>query len=80
VVRGLRRDRSWAITGTPIENKTDDLVNIFAFVDPQRIPPDTPPKLLSGLTSDSILRRTKERSRTRPSIERIGWGKSRRCS
>ena len=44
--RHLRRDRSWAMTGTPIENRADDLVNIFAFVDPDRIPPDTPPKLL----------------------------------
>ena len=35
VVRGLHRQRSWAMTGTPIENRTDDLVNIFAFVDPR---------------------------------------------
>ncbi len=60
VVRALRRERSWAMTGTPIENKTDDLVNIFAFVDPHRIPPDTPPKMLPSLVSDYILRRTKE--------------------
>ncbi|MCC6420735.1 MAG: DEAD/DEAH box helicase [Gemmataceae bacterium] len=60
VVRGLHRDRSWAMTGTPIENRTDDLVNIFAFVDPGRIPPETPAKLLPQLTSDCILRRVKE--------------------
>ena len=30
------------MTGTPIENRTEDLVNIFAFVDPGRIPPETP--------------------------------------
>jgi SNF2 family DNA or RNA helicase len=48
------------MTGTPIENRTEDLVNIFAFVDPGRIPPDTPPKMLPSLTSDYILRRTKE--------------------
>jgi SNF2 family DNA or RNA helicase len=59
-VRGLRRDRSWAMTGTPIENRTDDLVSIFAFVDPDRIPPETPPRQLPGLTSDCVLRRTKE--------------------
>src|SRR5947208_9077216 len=60
VVRGLRRDRSWALTGTPIENKPDDLVNLFAFVDEGRIPPDTPARLLAELTADCILRRTKD--------------------
>ena len=37
-VRGLNRDRSWAMTGTPIENRIEDLVNIFAFVDPEPHP------------------------------------------
>jgi SNF2 family DNA or RNA helicase len=59
-VRSLNRDRSWAMTGTPIENRTEDLVNIFAFVDPGRVPPETPAKFLPSLTSDAILRRTKE--------------------
>jgi SNF2 family DNA or RNA helicase len=59
-VRRLRRQRSWAMTGTPIENRTEDLVNIFAFVDPERIPPETPARQLPALTSDCILRRTKE--------------------
>ena len=40
----MHRDRSWAMTGTPIENRPDDLVNIFAFVDPGRIPAETPPR------------------------------------
>jgi SNF2 family DNA or RNA helicase len=60
VVRSISRDRSWAMTGTPIENRVDDLVNIFAFVDPGRIPPGTPPRLLPELTRDTILRRVKE--------------------
>lgn len=60
VVRGLHRSRSWALTGTPIENHPDDLVNIFSFVDRDRIPPDTPPKRLPLYTSDCILRRTKD--------------------
>jgi SNF2 family DNA or RNA helicase len=60
VVRSVPRVRSWAISGTPIENHPDDLVNIFAFLDPDRIPPDTPPKRLQSLTSDCILRRTKD--------------------
>jgi len=31
-VRILRRDRSWAMTGTPIENSVNDLYAIFRFV------------------------------------------------
>jgi SNF2 family DNA or RNA helicase len=60
VVRAVKRSRSWAMTGTPIENRTDDLINIFAFVDADRIPPETPAKRLPALTGDCILRRTKE--------------------
>lgn len=60
VVRSIHRDRSWALTGTPIENSTEDLVNLFAFVDEGRIPPETPAKRLPGLIGDSILRRVKE--------------------
>jgi len=60
VVRSLHRQRSWAMTGTPIENRTEDLVNIFAFVDSERIPPETPARQLPALTSECILRRTKE--------------------
>ncbi|MFO0968524.1 MAG: DEAD/DEAH box helicase [Gemmataceae bacterium] len=60
IVRGIQRARSWAMTGTPIENRVDDLVNIFAFVDPERIPPETPHQLLPELTRDCILRRVKE--------------------
>jgi SNF2 family DNA or RNA helicase len=60
VACSLNRSRSWAMSGTPIENKVDDLVNIFAFVDEKRIPPETPARMLPSLTSDCILRRTKE--------------------
>jgi SNF2 family DNA or RNA helicase len=58
--RSLNRDRSWALTGTPIENSTEDLVNLFAFVDDGRIPPETSAKRLPFLIGDSILRRVKE--------------------
>src|SRR5262249_30813735 len=52
VVRRLHRNRSWALTGTPIENRPEDLVNIFAFVDKDRIPPETPTRRLPQLTAD----------------------------
>jgi SNF2 family DNA or RNA helicase len=60
VVCSLKRDRSWAMSGTPIENRVEDLINIFSFVDPDLIPPDTPARMLPSLTSDYLLRRTKE--------------------
>jgi SNF2 family DNA or RNA helicase len=60
VARALGRARSWALTGTPVENRSDDLVNLFAFLDADRIPPQTPLKRLPHLTADCILRRTKE--------------------
>jgi SNF2 family DNA or RNA helicase len=60
VVRSLRRTRSWALTGTPVENKPDDLVALFTFLDPDRICPGTPIRRLPQLTADCTLRRTKE--------------------
>ena len=60
--RSLHRDRSWAMTGTPVENRIEDLVNIFEFVDPGRIPPDAPARALAELTRECILRRTKEQA------------------
>jgi SNF2 family DNA or RNA helicase len=59
-VRSIKRQRSWALTGTPIENRPEDLINLFAFVKPDHIPPDTPAKRLPELTADCILRRVTE--------------------
>lgn len=58
--RSLHRKRSWALTGTPIENRSDDLVNLFAFVDSGRVPCETPTNQLRALTAECILRRTKD--------------------
>src|SRR6266436_198644 len=60
VARAIPRQRSWALTGTPNENRPEDLINLFAFVDQHRVPADTPPRRLPQLTADSVLRRTKE--------------------
>ncbi|QVL34811.1 DEAD/DEAH box helicase [Telmatocola sphagniphila] len=64
VVCSVKRSRSWALTGTPIENRPDDLIHIFSFVDKGRIPPETPAKMLPALTSECILRRTKEEAQS----------------
>ena len=34
VIRNLKRLRSWCMTGTPLENKPEDLLNTFEFVCP----------------------------------------------
>ncbi len=59
-VRALSRTRSWALTGTPMENRVDDLVAIFEFVAPGRIDCKMKPAALSRAVADHVLRRTKE--------------------
>lgn len=55
----LPRRRSWALTGTPIENCTDDLVGIFEFLSPGYLSPGMPVRQLRSAVRDHILRRTK---------------------
>jgi SNF2 family DNA or RNA helicase len=60
LARSIGRSRSWALTGTPIENTPDDLVGIFEFLSPGYLRPGLGPKRLSELVRDHILRRTKD--------------------
>jgi SNF2 family DNA or RNA helicase len=60
VVCSIPRQRSWALTGTPVENHPEDLISIFAFLKPGYLPSGTPVKRLPGLTGEYILRRVKE--------------------
>jgi SNF2 family DNA or RNA helicase len=55
----LPRRRSWALTGTPIENSTDDLVGIFEFLSPGYLSPGLNTRQLRQSVQDHILRRTK---------------------
>jgi SNF2 family DNA or RNA helicase len=59
-VRSLVRRRSWALTGTPLENRPEDLISIFAFVEPGLIPAGSPVGELRELTQPYILRRLKD--------------------
>jgi SNF2 family DNA or RNA helicase len=59
--RAISRDRSWALTGTPVENSPQDLVGIFEFVSPGHLNDQMKPSRLGRLASDYILRRTKDR-------------------
>jgi len=38
-VKELRRERSWALSGTPLENRLDDLISILDFVAPGQFDP-----------------------------------------
>ena len=61
VVRSIPRSRSWALTGTPIENSVEDLVSIFEFLSPGHLRDDMHLKSLGHATRDHILRRTKDK-------------------
>ena len=61
IVRSIPRTRSWALTGTPIENSIDDLVSIFEFLAPGYLRDDMHLKSLGNATRDYILRRTKDK-------------------
>ena len=60
VICGLARRRGWALTGTPVENSTEDLVGIFEFLAPGFLSPDMKPRKMGRTVSDYVLRRTKE--------------------
>lgn len=60
-VRSIQRGRSWALTGTPIENSTDDLAGIFDFVSPGMLRPGMKPRAMGAAVRDCVLRRTKDR-------------------
>jgi SNF2 family DNA or RNA helicase len=61
VVRAIPRSRSWALTGTPIENSIEDLVSIFEFLSPGYLSDDMHLRSLGHATRDHILRRTKDK-------------------
>jgi SNF2 family DNA or RNA helicase len=60
VVRSIRRSRSWALTGTPIENSVEDLAGIFEFISPGKVNGKMKPRAVGRAISDHVLRRTKE--------------------
>ncbi|MDP6445909.1 MAG: DEAD/DEAH box helicase [Pirellulaceae bacterium] len=60
VVCAIPRTRSWALTGTPVENTPDDLVGIFEFLSPGYLSAGMQARRMGKMVQDHILRRTKE--------------------
>ncbi|MHB1034367.1 MAG: DEAD/DEAH box helicase [Pirellulales bacterium] len=60
-VRSIQRGRSWALTGTPVENSAEDLVGIFEFLAPGYLSPQMKPRRLGRMAGDYVLRRTKDK-------------------
>jgi SNF2 family DNA or RNA helicase len=60
-VRLVPRRRSWALTGTPVENSSDDLVGVFEFVAPGHLNERMSPKAMGAAAADHVLRRTKDK-------------------
>jgi SNF2 family DNA or RNA helicase len=59
-VRAISRGRSWALTGTPVENSPEDLVGIFEFLSPGFLSPEMKPRKMGRTVSDYVIRRTKD--------------------
>jgi SNF2 family DNA or RNA helicase len=59
MARAIPRDRSWALTGTPIENRPEELASLFEYL--EVVHPNSSPDMrqLSKLADEFILRRTK---------------------
>ncbi len=60
VARGISRSRNWALTGTPIENSSEDLVGIFDFLAHGFLSSAMKPRQMAKATRDYVLRRTKD--------------------
>ena len=56
----LNRDKSWALTGTPIENNITDIISIYSFVNEGVINEFHSNNEIKSLIEDSFLRRTKK--------------------
>ena len=60
VIRSIPRTRSWALTGTPVENSPDDLVGVFDFLSPGYLHTGMSMPDMARRSRDYILRRTKD--------------------
>ena len=57
--RLIQREHSWALSGTPLENRPEDLMAIFRFVSPQLLKPGMSLRQMHSAMAKHFLRRTK---------------------
>lgn len=57
--RQLTRDRAWALSGTPIENKLDDLIALFSFISPHLLYRGMDGREIQSKIAPMFLRRKK---------------------
>lgn len=60
ICREIPRSRSWALTGTPVENSAQDLVGIFEFISPGYLNEQMHPSRIGQLAKEYVIRRTKD--------------------
>lgn len=69
--RLIPRSRSWALTGTPLENRANDLVSLFGFVDSSlKLDGSSRPEVISRISGNVLRRRKTEVLRELPPIMR----------
>jgi SNF2 family DNA or RNA helicase len=61
IARAIPRRRSWALTGTPVENSAEDLLGIFEFLSPGYLRPEMKPRHMGRAAAEYVLRRTKDK-------------------
>ncbi len=61
IVRAISRSRSWALTGTPVENSAEDLVGIFEFIAPGYLNSNMKLSRMGREAGEFVLRRTKDK-------------------
>ncbi len=75
--RAIPRRRSWALTGTPVENSPQDLVGIFEFLAPGYLSDAMKPRRMGKAASDLRAAAHEGQGAHRPAAQDVPRGRSR---
>jgi SNF2 family DNA or RNA helicase len=67
-VARINRDRTWALTGTPLENRVEELQTLIQLIRPGVQPGASPPEILDALQGHFLRRRKRDVLREMPPI------------